>query len=60
MVKCRRIGSSNPLGEGECCVMMRRQGVPHVCDGPVCSALQGEASSPSPWQLQFFYPEHKG
>ncbi len=27
-----------------------------ACDGPVCSALQGEASSPSPWQLQGAQP----
>src|SRR2546428_13579597 len=34
------------------CDMMRRQGVAHVFDGPVCSSLEGEVSSPSPWQLQ--------
>ncbi len=52
MVKCRRTGFSNPLGDGEWCDMMSRQGVTQVCDGLVCSSLEGEASSPSPWQLR--------
>ncbi len=56
MVHCRITGFSNPLGEGEWSDVMRRQGVTPVCDGPVCSARQGEASSPSPWQLQGAQP----
>jgi hypothetical protein len=46
-VKGRRTGFPNPFGEGEWCDLMRRQAVTPVCDGLVCSALQGEASSPS-------------
>jgi len=49
-------GCENPLGGEEWSDLMRRQGVTHVCDGPVCSTRQGEASSPSPWQLQGAQP----
>jgi len=41
-----------PVYDEEWYNVTRRQGVTLVFDGPVCSALQGEASSPSPWQLQ--------
>ncbi len=44
------------VGWGEWCVTMRRQGGTQVCDGPVCSARQGEASSLSPWPLQGAQP----
>jgi hypothetical protein len=55
-VKCRITWFPNPLGDGEWSDVMRRQGVTHVCDGPVWSSLQGEASSPSRWQLQGAQP----
>jgi hypothetical protein len=51
-VKWRRTGFSNPLGNGGWCERMRKQGVTPVCDGLVCSSLEGDASSPSSWQLQ--------
>jgi catechol 2,3-dioxygenase-like lactoylglutathione lyase family enzyme len=46
MVKCRINGFSSPLREG--CVMMRRQGVTHVYDSRVGSALQGAQRVSSP------------
>ncbi len=56
MVNSRRTGFSNPFGDGECCDVMSGQGVTHVFDGLVYSSLEGEASSPSPWQLQEAQP----
>jgi hypothetical protein len=41
MVKCLRTWFPNPLGEGKWSDVMRRQGVTPVCNGPVCSVLQG-------------------
>ncbi len=50
-MKSRRTGFPNSLDDGEWYDVMRRQGGTQGCDGPVCSARQGEASSPAPWQL---------